>query len=90
MMVWLCWIVPTLRVLVLADDQVVGLDKTPGRHHALGLDDRRMVEVPGLLDHFLTVVVAWRRALVATVVVATVSAGTTGVVPGEGRGGDDC
>src|SRR3954470_22508632 len=79
--------------LVLFDDQVVGLDQTLRRDHALRLDGARVIDVAGLLDHFLTVVVARRRALVAvtwaTVTIPWVHRTPT-VVPGEGRGGDNC
>ena len=74
--------------LVLLDDQVVGLDHTLRRDHALRLDDARVIDVSALLDHFLTIVVARRRALVA--VTWTAVAARRLVVPGRSRGGDNC
>ncbi len=53
-------IVPTLRVSFSRMIRWrLALDETLGRYHALGLDDPSVIDVFSLLDHFLTVVVAW-------------------------------
>lgn len=53
--------------LVLADDEVVGLDHAPRRRDALGLDHRRVVDLPRGLHHLLGVVLLRRRAFTAVV-----------------------
>src|SRR3954447_13011313 len=75
--------------LVLFDDQVVGLDQTLGRDHALRLDGARVIDVSGVLDDFLSVVVPRRRTLVAIArrrnTITRVHRSAT-VIPGQGRG----